>query len=151
MPSRLYVTSIEKLTNANPEVYLTQPAKLIFDSWKRNQEVGSSTLVVVTLPKTDSKIHYSYVGDSGFVILRKREDSKFSVVHASKSQQRKFNFPYQLGWNMNGDHPSVAVNGHLDVLHDDVLVVATDGVLDNIDPQGVETLDPDRRGRQLCA
>lgn len=99
--------------------------------------MGSSTLVVVTLPKSDSKVHYSYVGDSGFVILRKTEDGKFTVVHASKSQQRRFNFPYQLGWNQNGDHPSIANKGSHDVQNEDILVVATDGVLDNLDAQGV--------------
>lgn len=94
---------------------------------------------MVTLPKSESKIYYSYVGDSGFVILRKREDGKFAVVYASQSQQRRFNFPYQLGWNLNGDHPSVSQNGSHPVQHEDILVVATDGVLDNIDPQGVSS------------
>lgn len=124
-------------------MYLNQPGKLIFDSWKRNQEVGSSTLVVVTLPKTENKIYFSYIGDSGFVILRRREDGKFSVVHASQSQQRRFNFPYQLGWNTNGDHPSDALNGSHEVQNEDVIVVATDGVLDNLDPQGVKSNNKD--------
>ena len=109
----------------------------MIDSWKRNQEVGSSTLVVVTFPGNENKIYSSYVGDSGYCILRKAEDGTFALVFASLSQQRRFNFPMQLGWNLNGDSPSVAINGTHDVLNDDIIVLGSDGVLDNLDAQGV--------------
>lgn len=94
-------------------------------------------MVVVTLPKEENKLYYSYIGDSGFVVLRIREDGKFFLVHTSASQQRRFNFPYQLGWNKNGDHPSSALQGTVDIQPEDVVVVATDGVLDNLDAHGI--------------
>lgn len=115
----------------------------MIDSWKRNQEVGSSTLVIVTLPSTENKVYSSLVGDSGFCILRKREDGNYFIVFQSKSQQRRFNFPMQLGWNLNGDNPNVAVNASHDVSHDDIVIVGTDGLLDNLDYKAVTMLHPD--------
>lgn len=115
----------------------------MIDSWKRNQEVGSSTLVVVTLPGNENKIYSSLVGDSGFCILRKRENGDYFIVFQSKSQQRRFNFPMQLGWNLNGDNPMVAANSSHEVKHDDIVILGTDGLLDNIDYQTVCLRDSD--------
>jgi protein phosphatase PTC7 len=112
----------------------------MIDSWKRNQEVGSSTLVVVTLQMDGPMLHSSYVGDSGFCILRKAEDGAYAIVFQSLSQQRRFNFPMQLGWNLNGDSPLVAINGTHEVKSDDIVIVGSDGLLDNINYQQVECI-----------
>ena len=133
----MHKISIEKLCKANPQSYLENPHKLMTDSWKRNQEIGSSTLVVVTLPNNQSKIHYSYVGDSGFVILRRTEDGKITLAHATKPQQKGFNHPGQLGWSINGEHPNVAINGVQEVKNEDIVILGSDGLFDNVDAQRV--------------
>lgn len=116
------------------------------DSWKRNQEVGSSTLVIVTFPEEEKRIYTSLVGDSGYCILRKDDQGRYQVIFESKSQQRRFNFPMQLGWNTNGDNPRVAKNEEHDVNSGDLVILGTDGVLDNLDPRGVVAANEDRQG-----
>lgn len=132
-------SSIDKFSNKSPETYLKNPHELMTESWKNNQEIGSSTLVIVTFPQDESRIYTSLVGDSGYCILRKGENDnkKYSLFYESKSQQRRFNFPYQLGWSLNGDSPRVANNADHEVKEGDIVILATDGVLDNLDPKGV--------------
>ena len=112
---------------------------MMMASWASNQEKGSSTLVIVSLPAAESKLYTSYIGDSGYCILRQGPTQTYEVVFQSKSQQRDFNFPYQLGWRNNGDHPDQAVSLSHDVLHNDIVIVSTDGVLDNLDPPSVDS------------
>ena len=131
--------SIEKiLADSQDNEPLRSPFLLLKESWQKNQELGSSTLVVVTLPTDGAKIYSSYIGDSGYCILRETRSSVYEVVFQSKSQQRRFNFPYQLGWEQNGDHPESALNLSHDVKHQDIVVLGTDGVLDNLDPKSVD-------------
>ena len=111
----------------------------MIDSWKRNQEIGSSTLVIVTISANDNKLYSSLVGDSGFCILRKTEDDNYAIIFQSISQQHRFNFPVQLGWNLNGDSPLVAVNGTHEVKHDDIVILGSDGLLDNMNYHSVIT------------
>lgn len=138
--SRKLCSNIEDFCSKNSvEEWEKNPHKLIQESWKNNQEIGSSTLVVVTLPRKGSKIYASNVGDSGFVILRNslqedKKTQKLEVVHASEAQQFEFNFPYQLGWGRNGDHPEVAFNSEHEVKDGDWVVVGSDGLFDNMGP-----------------
>lgn len=107
------------------------PKALIKQAWEANQELGSSTLVVLTLPEDENKIYASYVGDSGYVILGEKSN-KYKVEFESKSQQKGFNFPFQLGWNGNGDRPEVALTFEHKVNNGDIVVVGTDGLFDNM-------------------
>ena len=110
-------------------------------SWAANRELGSSTFVIVTLPAAESKLYTAYIGDSGYCILRPNLNQEYEVVFQSKSQQRGFNFPFQLGWGKNGDNPGDALTFSHDVRHHDLVVVSTDGVLDNLDPASVAALN----------
>ncbi|KAK6941748.1 hypothetical protein RJ641_027125 [Dillenia turbinata] len=66
------------------------------------------------------------LGDSGFMVLRKG-----IVVYQSPPQQHCFNCPYQLGNHQNSDKPSSAQELEVEVKSGDILVAATDGLLDN--------------------
>ena len=115
---------------------LREPKSIINYTYERNQELGSSTIVVATIDRSQLKVYASYVGDSGYCILRKTAEG-VQVVHQSKPQQRGFNHPYQLGWGRNGDHAGVAVSFAHDVQLEDLLVVGTDGLFDNMTPQQI--------------
>lgn len=130
----------------DPYGYLKSPKNLLTKSWENNHEKGSSTFVVVTLPPDEAKIYSSYVGDSGYCILRPdaKGDEKFLLHFESKPQQRRFNYPYQLGWERNGDHPEVALTFSHEVKDGDLVILGTDGLFDNMTPKEVGTT------HQLC-
>ena len=134
------MTSLEAiLEDPTAKEFLDRPHKLMMASWAANRELGSSTLVIVSLPAVESKLYTAYIGDSGYCILRRGSSQDYEVLFQSKSQQRNFNFPYQLGWSTNGDHPDLAVELSHDVQHHDIVIVSTDGVLDNLDPVSVQS------------
>lgn len=54
-----------------------------------------------------------------------------SLLYRQKEQQHGFNFPYQLGTG-SSDSPDDAECTELELAEGDVVVVASDGVLDNL-------------------
>ena len=62
---------------------------------------GSSTALVMVL-EADT-LHTANVGDSGFMVVRNGQ-----ALFQSPSQQKRFNFPYQLACGDMGDPPSCA-------------------------------------------
>lgn len=98
---------------------------------KRTKSTGSSTCVVLLLNHETKKLYATYVGDSLYMICRFREDiMKFDLIHKSNEQQHKFNQPYQVG--TNGDSPNVAIMESHDVQDKDLIIVASDGLWDNL-------------------
>lgn len=102
---------------------------------------GACTACVVGL-QPDGSLSVANLGDSGFVVLRRRRAAEaeaegeggFAVVSRSTPQQHFFNCPYQLMWDgtEEGDAPSDAQGYEVRVEPGDVLVVATDGLYDNV-------------------
>ncbi|XP_060829556.1 protein phosphatase PTC7 homolog isoform X3 [Bombus pascuorum] len=97
----------------------------------------SSTACVIVLNKETSSICAANIGDSGFVVVRKGE-----VVHRSSEQQHYFNTPFQLSLPPPGhsdlvlsDSPESADTSSFGVEDGDVILLATDGVFDNVPDQ----------------
>uniref|UniRef100_A0A183IXM2 Protein phosphatase n=1 Tax=Soboliphyme baturini TaxID=241478 RepID=A0A183IXM2_9BILA len=127
----------------------TMPAQLIANSYKklaaqsstfRRPVVGSSTACVVVLDRSNSKIHTANIGDSGFVVVRNG-----TIVHRSSEQQHYFNAPFQLTLLPNQqqdvfftDSPDSAETTSFQVQVGDLILVATDGLFDNISSQAIE-------------
>ena len=110
-----------------------------------NKELGSSTLVITTLDNSNNTLKSALIGDSGFFILReKKEEIKndenknkknknYEIFYKSKEQTHSFNFPYQLGTNgTGGDHPNSAVLKEHQIEENDIIILCTDGLLDNM-------------------
>jgi protein phosphatase PTC7 len=57
------------------------------------------------------------------------------VIHQSKEQQRRFNFPYQIG--LQGDPPHIAVEFKHTVNNNDIIVVGSDGLFDNLEASAI--------------
>ena len=93
----------------------------------------------MTLPEDELKIYASYIGDSGYIILRQGQE-KYTLHHESQSQQKGFNFPFQLGWNGNGDTPDKSLSFEHDAQPGDIVILGTDGVFDNISGEDVTSL-----------
>lgn len=95
---------------------------------------GSSTACVLILNRETSTVYTANIGDSGFMVIRKGE-----IVHKSDEQQHYFNTPFQLSLPPPGnanrvlsDSPDAADRNSFPVEDGDVILVATDGVFDNV-------------------
>ncbi|KAK4729657.1 hypothetical protein R3W88_022645 [Solanum pinnatisectum] len=94
---------------------------------------NSSTTCILTL--TCDTTHAVNVGDSGFVVIRDGV-----IVYKSEIQQKGFNYPFQLGNGVKLDDPSVAQEIKATVRIGDVIVMATDGLFDNVHNHELEKL-----------
>lgn len=131
-------TSFSKLTSAEQDV--VDLKKLVHRSnhIAADAHLGSATCTVVRL-KDANTLETLNVGDSGYSIHRRSDQTgDLRVVYSSIPGQKGFNFPYQLG-GQYGDQvyePNVTDGPNLHTLQDkDVIVVVSDGIIDNIDPQ----------------
>jgi protein phosphatase PTC7 len=121
------VISIQQQPNGGVE-----PIKVLEEAFLSTKEKGSSTACILTLNK------YGYlqavnVGDSGFMIFRNKK-----FLYKSPVQQHNFNCPYQLGNNKNNDRPSSASEVKVAVIPGDIIVLGTDGLLDNMWAEQIE-------------
>lgn len=121
--------------NFNPQ----RPVNLLAYSYcelleQKKPILGSSTACVLVLDRANSTVYTANIGDSGFMVVRKGE-----IVHKSEEQQHYFNTPFQLslpppghGHNVLSDSPDSADTMSFPVKEGDVILLATDGVFDNV-------------------
>ncbi|PHT56120.1 hypothetical protein CQW23_04606 [Capsicum baccatum] len=126
MNNSLIATDIEPKGHVNPK-------RVLQEAYKNTNSEGSSTACIITLNTAKSTIFAANVGDSGFFLIRKGK-----IIYKSPMQQRGFNCPYQLG--NSKDNPSVAQEMELNVEKDDILIVGTDGMLDNVNESEIEEI-----------
>ena len=74
------------------------------------------------------------MGDSGYIILRKNGE-ELKEAYATEDMLHGFNFPYQVGHR--GDDPYSASVESLDLEVNDVVVLATDGLWDNVEKEQI--------------
>lgn len=76
----------------------------------------------------------AYVGDSGYAIFRMDPNGTIYLVNKFAEQQHGFNFPFQLArTELNqGDDPESAITVELPVEKDDIIIVGSDGLFDNL-------------------
>jgi len=132
--SKELCSNIESLVKSDFNKYKKNPKQLLIDAAGRTKSKGSSTLCIVNLDQEKPTLYSSYIGDSGYIILRKVEN-KLRIVYQSQEQQRGFNFPYQTG--TNGDPPSIALKFEHQIQNNDIVIVGTDGLFDNIDEKQI--------------
>jgi serine/threonine protein phosphatase PrpC len=100
-------------------------------NWMAAKEhLGSATCTTLKLTGPQ-EITTLNIGDSGYSIHR-RENGELKVLYASKPGQKRFNYPHQLG----GQYGDVAKEVGVEMTHtvepDDIIVVYSDGVSDNL-------------------
>lgn len=100
------------------------PKEILTEAYKNTTEIGSTTVVLAILDPHEQKIATTLVGDSSYMILRNK-----SKLYRSKEQQHRFNCPYQVGTGK--DHPYMGADEIHSVLHNDIIIMGTDGVWDN--------------------
>jgi len=116
-----------------------QPKSLLEQGFREMQEnkqqiIGSSTACLMMLSHHDLKLYTTNIGDSGFLVVREGE-----VVHRSHEQQHYFNTPFQLSLpptelqsEVLADRPESADQYEFSVEDGDVILLATDGLFDNV-------------------
>ncbi|CAN6720382.1 unnamed protein product [Malus baccata var. baccata] len=108
------------------------PRKVLQETYAKTKEKGSSTACILSLNKESGVLHAVNVGDSGFLLFRNK------VVYQSPTQQRRFNCPYQLGNGISSDRPDSAWEECIQTIPGDIVVLGTDGLLDNVFPSEIE-------------
>lgn len=92
---------------------------------------GSSTACILILNRENNTISTANIGDSGYLVVRNGQ-----VVQQSEEQTHYFNTPFQLSTpyinNVLRDQPESAQQQTFSVVDGDVILVATDGVFDNV-------------------
>ena len=121
----------------------------------RSKEVvpmGGSTACIALINTNDGKIKFANVGDSGLMILRPTSDEKkdYKIIFQTKALQYRFNCPYQLAFspkhgefnptNESDTEESFEATKSFCLRSDDIVLLATDGVLDNLFPSDIEEI-----------
>lgn len=96
--------------------------------------VGSSTACLVAMHRRDCTLYTANLGDSGFLVVRNGR-----VLHRSQEQTHAFNTPFQLTVPPGGqldnhycDRPEMAESTRLSLQPHDLVLLATDGLFDNM-------------------
>ncbi len=95
--------------------------------------MGTCTFVMALMFEDEPMLKTLNLGDSGVMIVRppnRDQPRDYSLIFRSKEQQYRFNHPYQCGTNYK---PPTNADVHVHpVQKGDVVILATDGVLDNL-------------------
>ncbi len=130
--SRKLCDNIREFFMSDKKKYKSNSKELLYESTVNNQKMGSSTVVVAILNSDQRKLNTALVGDSGYIILRP-EGKKYRVVFQSEEQLHDFNTPFQLGtMGIKGDHPRTAIEKEHSIRLNDIIILATDGLFDNL-------------------
>lgn len=123
----LYSKSLMEGAKLSSETPLSprDPVDLMYDGYQYSSYVqGSSTCCILVLD--GNQLLAANLGDSGFMIIRGLE-----IVYRTKEQQHSFNFPYQIGTG-SADKPHHSQRIQIDVQPDDLIILGTDGLWDNL-------------------
>jgi len=149
-----------KRGTALSEQHPIRPLDVLKAAWKETLEhriPGSATALVATLDTELNQLSFSNVGDAGIVVLRHIDStvagymrerttprhlrqSDLRVAFQSQQQLKAFNLPYQLGYfpgeeegKTRFETPRHADTTSFPVLPGDTIIIATDGLFDNVE------------------
>ncbi|XP_055824430.1 probable protein phosphatase 2C 55 [Solanum dulcamara] len=127
----------------NPKKLLGEDAHFIYESYQ-------------TIGVADGVGYWAKLGINAGIYARKlmrnsikRAARKGKIIYKSQIQQKGFGCPYQLG--KYKDNPSIAQEMELIVEKDDILIVETDGMLDNMNESEIEKIVRKGINRKLKA
>ncbi|KAL9652851.1 hypothetical protein ABK040_010883 [Willaertia magna] len=115
---------------------------------KKQVTAGSTTCCLLMISEENPNILLSAnLGDSGFLVLRnKNGDNNYQIVYRSIPQQHYHNAPYQLAvvphylTNKFQDEPTDAMCDAIPIENDDIIILASDGLFDNLYDQQIVDL-----------
>ena len=93
--------------------------------------IGTCTFVLGLLDEEDPHMRVLNLGDSGYMLLRREDSVKpYEIVFRSEERQYAFDHPYQCGTGYKLPYHA-EVYFH-QVQDGDVVIMATDGLFDNL-------------------
>lgn len=146
------------------------PAEVMAQAYERvkaDNIIGSTTACVALFDGQRHQLHFSNLGDSGIIVLRhidsdvagalRREKqtprtertSDLQLAFVSQQQLRSFNHPFQLGWTGDEIPESEkssfkaardACTSSVHVRRGDIIIMATDGLFDNVDSEEIRSV-----------
>lgn len=160
-----HAAEISKFPNEKFNNDENRPKTLIHDAfWRlvddfksgKKKPFGSSTACVVMIDRETGQLKFGNLGDSGFVMLSPIDTveglgTKYRIKFKSASQQHRFNMPYQITLappngrvsdtsDLTATDTSSNPAKKLSVEPGDIVILMTDGVLDNIFDDELEEL-----------
>lgn len=130
----------------SPSQSMPTPLEVLQYAHERAKCLGSSTACIVQLDELT--LRTINLGDSGFLVCRLESDGmdeqgkhvkKWKVIYESPHQCHYFNCPFQLGVD-GGDLPEQGQMEEFDAQVGDLVVLATDGLFDNLFPTQIASL-----------
>lgn len=128
----IYARELMQLTEATIQAGQRDPVKVLRQAYEGNKEQGTATACVAIL--NDGQLNSVNVGDSGFIVIREGQ-----VVQSRQITIHSFNFPFQLGKG-SPDQPEDGVAAGIKLKPEDIIVMATDGLWDNLFEEQVAEL-----------
>ena len=128
----IYARELMRLTEVAIQAGKLDPVQALRQAYAGNKERGSATACVALLD--DGQLNSVNVGDSGFIILRVSQ-----VIQSRQITIHSFNFPFQLGQG-SPDQPEDGVVVGIKLKPEDIIVMATDGLWDNLFEEQVAEL-----------
>jgi protein phosphatase PTC7 len=147
-----------------------RPGEVLSNAYDRVRDqniIGSSTACVALFDNLRHQLHFSNLGDSGIIVLRhidsdvagalkrnrqlprSERKSDLQAVFVSQQQLHSFNHPFQLGWTGEELDKNVktsfsdaksACTTSIHVRRGDIIIMATDGLFDNVDIEDIATV-----------
>ena len=94
---------------------------------------GSSTCCMLTINMNYGRLNSVLLGDSGFIVVGRREYSPdLHLVFRTPQQEHEFGRPYQLGHHKYASKPQDAIMDNFQVVPGDTIVMGSDGLFDNL-------------------
>lgn len=104
--------------------------KAIFE---QNGWAGSSTACIVCLNPTTNMLHIAHIGDCAVMLFREGK-----LRYKTKALRHDESTPFQLGNDSKSDKPERAVCYNWPCVNEDILIVASDGLTDNLHKTQIE-------------
>lgn len=103
---------------------------------QRTRKPGSATACILKVDSESGELEASNLGDSGFLVIRDG-----NILMQSPVQEHFFDCPFQLGaapeYVPETDYPEDSNQIKQQLQGGDVIVLATDGLWDNVSPQDI--------------
>ncbi|GJJ14377.1 hypothetical protein Clacol_008641 [Clathrus columnatus] len=122
--SRPPTSSVTSLPDINPLDILQRSYDRCIDSFKRQGLTGSATALLAIL--RDQELRVAHLGDCALAVVRDGD-----LLYRSEEMQHAFNYPLQLGPS-SPTQPSQARLITIPVQEDDIVILSSDGMTDNL-------------------